>query len=148
MFRFSDKTYKVLVDAGWHPQRNYDIGSFKECILNNGYRMSPIIEQFLMSYGGLKIEYNRKNGTKNSFHFDARTAIERVDDLWAQTTYYERLKVGLCVVGQADTDHLTLMMDETGKFYGGFDDFLCFIAESGEEAIEAMCSDREFEEIT
>jgi hypothetical protein len=33
-------------------------------------------------------------------------------------------------------------MDESGRVYGGFDDFLRFIGNSGAEAIEVICANQ------
>lgn len=42
---------------------------------------------------------------------------------------------------------MSLYMDEVGTVYGGFDYYLCFIADSGKEAIEAICQHKPSQEI-
>lgn len=148
MFKLSDQTKKLLKNAGWYPDRHIDITVYRDSLVNDNYKIFQTTEKFLHEYGGLSIEFPLSNGNKTTLHFNVVQAVEEVDPLWAQSDYYKRLKnKDVCVIGQAYTDHLTLMMDEAGFVYGGFDDYLCFIANSGEEAIEAICSNSVFEAI-
>lgn len=149
MFEFSNQTTKSLKESGWYPERHIDIEQYKDSILNSDYKFFPKVEAFLRQYGGLLIKFKVRNGIETSLNFDTIQAVEDIDPIWVQVNYYNLLKkTDLCVIGQAYTDHMTLMMDEDGRVYGGFDDYLCFIANSGEEAIEAICSNATFDKIT
>ncbi len=87
-------------------------------------------------------------GRKDTFHFKAREAAGDVDVSWVLQNYAQRIgNPTLCVIGQAYTDHLLLFMDDTGQVYGGFDDYLCWLASSGEAAIEAICQSQPVQEI-
>jgi len=71
-----------------------------------------------------------------------------VDARWVRDDY--ALRIGnskLCVIGAAYSDHLLLFMDNAGRVYGGYDDFLCEVAGSGPEAIEALVSNHPLPEI-
>lgn len=97
----------------------------------------------MLEYGGLNIQFTVRNGIESNLHFDVNQAVEEVDPIWVQKAYYDRLgKIDLCVIGQVYTDHLVLMMDNNGNVYGGFDSYFSFIARSGEEAIEAICTNK------
>lgn len=148
MLECSDQAKKLLSKAGWYPGRYVDIAVYRDIILKDSYKIFRIVEKFLHEFGGLAVEFKLRNGSQTTLHFNVTQAVEEVDPIWAQNDYYTRLgNKDVCVVGQAYTDHLTLMMDEAGAVYGGFDDYLCFIANSGEEAIEAICSNAIFDAI-
>nr|WP_294950208.1 SUKH-3 domain-containing protein [uncultured Mucilaginibacter sp.] len=141
MFEFTHNTKQSLINAGWYPERYVNIDFYKERLLEDNYKIFQKVEQFLHQYGGVSIKFQLLNGAADVLHFNAAKATGDVDPLWAQDDYYNRLGgKELCVIGQAYTDHMTVMMDEGGNVYGGFDDYLGFVARSGEEAIEAICS--------
>lgn len=57
------------------------------------------------------------------------------------------LDAKLCPIGEAARGYLTLMMDDTGKVYGSYDDFFALVGNSGADAIEALCSGKDLEVI-
>ncbi|PTR01008.1 SUKH-3 immunity protein of toxin-antitoxin system [Mucilaginibacter yixingensis] len=148
MYSFSPQTLIILKESGWHAGRQVDISVFEESLLKDGFTLFPIAASFLAEFGDLDIVFSNRIGQKANFHFNVKKAVEEVDPLWAQQDYYRRLgDKQLCVIGQAYTDHMTLMMSETGEVYGGFDDFLCKIANSGVDAIKRICDNERAEEI-
>ncbi|SEO76907.1 SUKH-3 immunity protein [Mucilaginibacter gossypiicola] len=139
MFQFAAPIASLLSQAGWYQGREIDITDFKQELTVNGFTIPIAVEKFLTEFGRLNIIFLRAHGT-DTVHFDAKEAVRGVDPLWAQKDYKTRLaNKNLCIIGEAYSNHLTLMMDEDGAVYGGYDDFLCFIANSGREAIEAIC---------
>jgi len=148
MVSFSRKVRKYLENAGWNENRIINIDTFKNSLLENKYHFFKSTENFLQRFGYLHIVYPINIETESDLHFDVIQAINEIDPLWGQKNYYKRLgNRNICIIGQAHSDHLTLFMDDLGAVYGGFDDFLCFIANSGEEAIEAICLKKSFKEI-
>ena len=61
--------------------------------------------------------------------------------------YSHRVGKKLCSVGEASDAYMILAMSSDGEVFGGFDDFLCYIGNSGDDAIEALCSGREVQKI-
>lgn len=146
-FRFSAKVKALLEEQGWHEGRVIDVNEFKETILKEGYTWIKSVEEFLKEFGELKISFTTGNNTISNLHFDL---IKAVDDIFFEWTkvYSERIgNIEVCPIGQAFNDHLTILMDKTGKVYGGYDQSLFFIGNSGEEAIERICSNGELIEV-
>lgn len=148
MFPFSIQTQKSLLNAGWYAGRKINIEQFRNTILTNNYELFPSVKEFLSEFGNLYIKFIIRNGMMSDLHFNVIQAVEEVDPGWAQRNYYERLgKRNICAIGQAHSDHMTIYMDEPGNVYGGFDDYFSLIANSGEAAIEAFCTNQSFKEI-
>ncbi len=61
--------------------------------------------------------------------------------------YQNRIKKRLCSIGTAYREHFVLLMADDNHIYGGYDDLLYFIANSPENAIEAIILDYDFIEI-
>jgi hypothetical protein len=147
MTAFSASTYAVLTKAGWHPGRRVITLGYRLSLSVEGYPWFPAVEQFLQAFGGLQVSFSGA-GSKDTFHFHARKAAGDVDSSWVRQNYAQRLgNPTLCVIGQAYVNHLLLFMDDTGKVYGGYDNYLCFLASSGEAAIELICQCQPVQEI-
>jgi hypothetical protein len=143
----SDETQILLAKAGWYPGRTIFTISYRFALWKDGYPWFTVVEAFLREFGSLRVTVSR-HGQTDTFHFNVAKATGGVDASWVQENYAERIGTNkLCVIGQAHTDYLLLFMSEAGKVYGGYDDYLCFIADSGEEAIEALCQNRPVQEI-
>jgi len=136
---FSAQTLNLLRSAGWSPERAVDIGRYVQALETEGYEVFPVVETFLRRFGGLEIAYPinfHSQSLTNSIHFDAAAAAAAVDNEGYVSKYAERIGVPVCVIGEADNRSTTLMMDQEGRVYGGFDDYLSFYGETGEQAIE------------
>lgn len=133
--------------AGWQPRRSIITLAYRLRLFTEGYSWFPAVEQFLQEFGGLQIKFPTEHGS-DTLHFNASQAASGVYSDWALNNYAQRIGNGkLSVIGQAYSDHMTLYMTNTGEVYGGFDDFLCFIAESGKAAIEVICQGLPIQEI-
>ena len=149
MFEFTAETKKVLIESGWYAGRHINIDTCKDALTKANYKLSQRVAQFLSEFDGLRIKFYRPEIPEYAeLNLNCVAAAEGVNALWPLDNYYHRTgQKDLCVIGQAFSNHLTLMMAVDGMVYGGYDDFLCFIANSGEEAIEAICSNQTFKEI-
>ena len=106
------------------------------------------VSTFLEEFGDLVISFKRKDGSRDTVHFDACEAVV-VGLWWIQNDYARRIgESRFCVIGSAYTNHLLLFMAKSGQVYGGFDDYLCFIAPSGLEAIVVIYTNQPVREIT
>ncbi|WP_084708867.1 SUKH-3 domain-containing protein [Hymenobacter norwichensis] len=147
MTTFSASTHSVLTTAGWHPGRRVITLGYRLALAVEGYPWFAAVEQFLQAFGGLQVSCTEA-GSNDTFHFHARKAAGDVDSSWVLQNYAQRLgNPTLCVIGQAYANYLLLFMDDTGKVYGGYDDYLCILASSGEAAIEAICQRQPVQEI-
>lgn len=130
---------EILKDIGWFENRRTNITYMKEYLTKKGYSWFPKVDDFFSEFGGLKSE---------KLHFDPIEAEKGVDSSWILSDYANRLnKTELCIIGQAFNNHLTLFMTDSGKIYGGFDDFLCYIAIDPKSAIIEIYLQTNFEEI-
>jgi hypothetical protein len=144
---FSNKVQEYLKISGWTPARQIHIKNIKY-VLSENYNVSEKIIQFLTSFYLLDIKFlSPLSEQMDRIHFDVDKVIKDFDYLWVQEDYKFRTNSNLCPIGQVFSDHMTLLMDEYGKVYGGYDDLLIYIAETGEEAIEAICTKKKFIEL-
>lgn len=147
MFNFSKQVEGFLTTAGWHTGRKIDTDALIKHLEQKGCIVSAVIESFLKEFGQLKIDFLLPNGNIDHLHFDAIKAVNDINPIWVEE-YSKRLKnESLCVIGQAYSNHLTLLINYSGQIYGGYDDNLYFIGESGEEAIQAICLNYKLTEV-
>jgi hypothetical protein len=109
--------------------------------------MFKSVEDFLSEFADLVIKYDRTNRDKDVLHFNVLKAMNDIDFSWIKDGYEKRLNTELCIIGQVYSNHMTLMMNEEGKMYGGFDEILYFVSDDGREAIEVICSNMKLEEL-
>jgi len=148
MDNFSQSTLEYLTEAGWYIGRKASLIKYRAYLEGEGYTWFPKVAEFLEEFGDLLIKFRRASGEINTLDFDACEASASFDSYWVRENYSKRLgRSQLCVIGQAYGSHLLLFMDDEGKVYGGFDEFLCLVDVSGEEAVEVICSNRAVIEI-
>lgn len=127
----------------------FDLAASKKIILSEGLTFLPIAEEFLLKYGGVHFTrfWKVKNGLKGPetidvysiAHFNPIRAVESVDSQWF-VEYSRRIGKPITPIGNCGQEHASLMIDENGKIYGGFDSELGKIADSPEEAILKFCN--------
>jgi hypothetical protein len=109
-------------------------------LASDGYVVSPAVEKFLASFGGLSLSYPhyRDPTLADRCHLDAALAAENV---FAEQVSYWSSRVGseLCPVGEAFSDHMTMVMTDDGAVYAGFDETLVRLGNSGTEALNTLC---------
>jgi hypothetical protein len=148
MADFSPATISYLTKAGWYAGRKVSFIKYRAYLAGEGYSWFPKVATFLEEYGDLQILFRREDGKLDALNFDACAAGAVFDLLWIKENYAQRIgRTNFCVIGKAYSSHLILFMDESGQVYGCFDDYLCFIASSGVEAITVICSNQPVREI-
>ena len=149
MGSFSFNTEQVLIKSKWFKGRIIDISEYQRCLVAENYKLSSCVENFLAEFGGLKIEFLTQDQDSDNFHFDVCKAVAEIDPSWVFDDYTKRLlREKLCVVGQAYSNHMTLIMSEKGELFGGFDDLLWLVGKDSREAIEVLCTKNGFKEIS
>ena len=111
----------------------FDLEAAKAAILAEGLPYLDAADAFLKKYGGRHfIKYEeRQNGWSQPkkvvsislAHFDALRAVESIDSRWFQH-YVARIDKLVTPIGMCGQEHATLMIDEEGVVYGGYDE--CF----------------------
>ncbi|GAA0178462.1 SUKH-3 domain-containing protein [Clostridium sediminicola] len=144
----SQATKNILEKAGWTSCRKIDIQSYIDALIEDEYEINDKAKIFLAEFGGLELihpAYRVPNEMDKS-HFDPICAIsviyrERVE------TYEERIGEKLIVIGQGYNEYLVLLISESGKIFGAYDDFLTCLGNNHFEALEAICLQKETPEI-
>lgn len=144
----SKRMSECLNRSGWYPNRTIDATTFVVSLNSAGFVVHKAAEDFLTEYGGLRIKYPHAKVTdmEDEMHFDPLIVITHITAA-AVNEYAKVLDRKLCPIGEAARGYLTLMMDETGKVYGSYDEFFASIGSSGADAIDGLCSGRELEVI-
>lgn len=138
---------KILLEAGWFEGRSIDVQKNMHFLRSEGFAWGIKIEAFLKEFGNLSYVYFDRDSHKEMFHFYPLVAFEQIDKYWVLDSYSKRVNKELCMIGQSHRGHMVLSMAKDGSVYGGYDDFLCFIGSSGEEAIENLINQVELPEI-
>ncbi|HEX9511353.1 MAG TPA: SUKH-3 domain-containing protein [Puia sp.] len=103
---------------------------------------------FLEAFDGLTIRFpNLKNGINDDITLDFDKADELVYPERIHEDYQPRIGKKSCIIGTAYREHYVLIMDEDGMVYGGYDNYLVKIGDSGIDALEAIITNRKSIEI-
>ncbi|MGI8502881.1 MAG: SUKH-3 domain-containing protein [Hassallia sp.] len=148
MTAFSAETRAWLQQAGWSENRCVDTSEYEKSLKLEGYPLDEVVLDFLKRFGGLRVVYPhyRVKNEKDELYINPTVAAahiypERVEE------YNERVGAVLCVIGEAFSYHMTVVMAPDGKVYAGYDDTLIHVGDSGTDAIEALCSGRDMPEV-
>ena len=128
MFNFSEKTERCLRNSGWYVERKFDISDYINLLLEGNYSINNAAIEFLSSFGGLHIIFER-DGEPDNMEFDAIKADGYFFPYWIKSDYPKRTSLTLCPIGVAYRANMILSMNELGHVYAGID------------AIENICND-------
>jgi len=150
MFRFSENTLKLLLNAGWSENRRTSLADdYTKALEHKNFHVSDAVKDFLYKFGGLSVIHpHAQLKEKNDwFHFDVIKAINSGDPGWVSEEYSSRIGEKLCIIGEAFRRSMILCMSPDKKVYAGIDEKLFYIGDSGESAIECLCNGDELKEI-
>jgi hypothetical protein len=135
---------KCLEKAGWRLNRHVDTTRFEAALRERGLSVSAPAIEFLSEFGGLALRYPhfRAQGREDGCNFLADVAAAGAQE-WRIQEYEMALGSRLTVIGRAFSDHMTVVMDEGGRVYAGFEDVLVNVGKSGADALNALCEGRE-----
>lgn len=127
-----DKFLAALNGAGWNPGRNTSTEEAEAAWMERGYAPSVSGVAFVSEFDGLTLMYPKHPsiGGKKELKLDAVTATRSLHPDLARG-YEGRVKEALVPVGMAASHHLTLLISESGKLYGGYDSFLALYGDTG-----------------
>lgn len=150
MSNFSKKTLDLLRHAGWKEDwKAAHLNEYQQILTDEGFELSDTVTQFLTRFGGLLVEHPHAQLPEETehFHFEVIKAVEGIDPDWVKEDYSERVGKPLCIIGEAFNRYMVLAMSPDGQVYAGFDGTLVHVGQSGEDAIEALCTGRELEQV-
>ncbi|OLF05243.1 hypothetical protein BLA60_36925 [Actinophytocola xinjiangensis] len=111
---------QYLERSGWFPGRRVEIDRDLKAFRDEECETFDQVTEFLREFSGLTIGFMRY-GSPDELWFAADRACESVSLAWAED-YSQRVGVAMLPVGAAYREYLTILIDENGAFYGGFDD--------------------------
>lgn len=149
MQRFSTDTKFLLIKAGWQEGRKVDITRYKQVLIEEGFEIPNCVITLLQEFGGLRIVHPHAKvpGKTDDFIFEIDKATCYHLGGLVKGNYSHRIGKKLCIIGEACDAHMLLVMSDDGEVFAGFDDFLCYVGASGDDAIESLCSGRNLREI-
>lgn len=125
------------------------MNEYQKALEQAGFDVSDAVKAFLERFGGLWIQHPhaRVKDKTDYFHFDVIKALNSGDPAWVSEEYSLRVENSLCIIGEAFRRSMILCMAPDKAVYAGVDEFLCFVGDSGEAAIESLCNGDALEEI-
>lgn len=146
--KFEKTTYDFLRKLGWSEHRSVDPAPFLACLLAHGYVRFSQAKQFFQRFGGLAgdMPAYRVAGAFDRIDFDpARTIACTCRE--TVLAYEARVHEKLVVIGMAYNGHLVLLLSESGRVYGGYDDHLCLIGTDVQDAMSNLFDRRQMTEV-
>ncbi|MCE3605158.1 SUKH-3 domain-containing protein [Massilia sp. P8910] len=146
--KFEKTTFDFLRKMGWTEHRAADPAPFLACLVAEGYALFPIVRPFLQRFGGLggDMPAYRVAGAFDRIDFQPAHAISCT--CRAQVTEYEaRVHEKLVPIGMAYNRHMTLLLSQSGRLFGGYDDFLCLIGNDVPEAMTNLFERRDMPDV-
>ena len=133
-----EQTRRVLADAGWSLDRRVDAGPGLLALAEAGCDVWPGLTPVPESLTGLRVAIDC-HGRRDEFWFDPEKAIEESFWSWVEE-YSRRADKPLAPIGYGHHDHLMLLVDPEGVWYGGYDDEFGIIGADGEAMLNALVS--------
>jgi hypothetical protein len=128
----------VLRDAGWTSDRRIEVAEQVDALRAAGFETWNALADHLASFDGLTFE---ETSVTRDVVLDARRAASEADPFW--TLRYAGVSgVRLAPVGFAYRGHLTLLLAEDGRFFGGYDDWFGTVGDDFESALSALLNDQ------
>lgn len=120
---------ELLGQAGWRPDRQVDVEEMLGELAASGHVVVPPARAVLAAYSGLVIigEDGRR-----MMQIDGALAARKADPDWC-VAYAEG--IGRAVTPIGEYSHLTIVIDDVGDLWGGFDDDYGFL---GADVVEVV----------
>lgn len=136
----TNNTLEYLRRSGWSKERQVDISIYLKALIEDGYEINSLVEEFLKNYGGLEVKHHHtKDSTQmDKFHFNAEKATESYFPEVVEE-YMERVNEKLVVVGMCRSEHMVVMLSHSGKMYAGFDEILLKLGDNIASGLVALC---------
>lgn len=140
----SQATKKIFEKAGWTPWRQMNIEPYIEALVTDGYEIFDKANDFLIEFGGLEVIHPayKVHNEMDGLHFNPIRAIEGIYHERVET-YEVRIGEKLVVIGEGYNGQLVLLISESGKIFGAYDDYLTCLGNNTFEALEALCENKE-----
>ena len=130
-----DAALSYLRKAGWTRRRVVPTSLYEEAFGSEGVPFLPKTEEFLLKFGGLIVPYPTESGQEDVLEFLAERAVQGMGS-GALEDFEGLIGVApLCPIGHYLYGTCMLFMDSRGRVFGGSDEAITFVGETGEDAI-------------
>jgi hypothetical protein len=135
----ASRLIEILGGAGWFDGRHVSVEAALSAWRADGHTPSYAAIDFVAEFNGLSFAYPRSAavGGMDNCSLDAIAATGAIFSSVVRE-YEGRTGETLCPVGQAASGHITLLVGNSGRVYGGYDRFLAAYGENGRTAIVAI----------
>jgi hypothetical protein len=124
-----------LCEAGWKPGREISTRVYEDAYRSEGRSLLPKAKEFLRGFGGLIIRYPTKAKGTDVLAFLADREVRAMDGSGVQC-FEELIGVApLCPIGHYQFGTCILFMDKRGYVFGGSDETISLIGQTGDEAV-------------
>ena len=124
-----------LRKAGWTPKRVVPTAMYEQAYESEGVPFLSKTKEFLSAFGGLIVCYETKSRQEDVLEFLAERAVQGMGGSGLKG-FEELIRVApLCPIGHYLSGTCMLFMDTRGHVFGGSDETVTFIGETGEDAI-------------
>lgn len=140
----------LLRKAGWHEGRRIDIGEIMAVLSGDGYQIFDAARVFLTEFGNLQFQYPRQISEHETFMYDINLdPIQEASHIFSSWVklYEKYAHEKLVIIGNCHRGHLCLLISETGKTYGGYDDFFILLGSDLYDALDALMNHKEAKKI-
>lgn len=140
-----EKVLVLLQKAGWFKGRKVDISKYVSALINEEYIVFKRAFDFLEEYGDLVIQFERSD----SYVALTINPIDAVSSIFREVSEnYERYcGESFVIIGDIPKMEMTWYISTSGKFYGGYDDFLICLGDDFYHALYNIVSGAELEVI-
>lgn len=122
----------LIERAGWTPGRRIDVGDALASLQTDEFDVVSVARGFLVEYSGLTI--TSQDGAR-ALLIDGLTAARNSDPEWC-AAYSSAIGMPVTPVGQYS--HMVLLIDETGRFWGGFDSAYGFLGDDIDDVVRGL----------
>jgi hypothetical protein len=122
----------LLAAAGWHPGRRVDISGELRALEQAGHPALRAAAEVLTEYADLVVV--SASGDRSLWISGTRAAAES-DVAWCMAYSGE---LGLRLVPVGGHSHMTILVDEAGRFWGGFDYEYGRLGDTVEDVIQGV----------
>ncbi|WP_414500038.1 MULTISPECIES: SUKH-3 domain-containing protein [unclassified Zymobacter] len=145
-FIVDNKVADVLMSSGWFFNRKINISHYVDALFDKGYFVNESAKEFLKSMGGLKIKhasYSNDDLTEE-FFVDPLKPVSWLDPRWVSDCYNKIANEEICPIGVGFSEHMVIFISESGKMYGGYDDYFCLMGDTINKGLKNLFFDRSF----
>jgi hypothetical protein len=138
MMKLSRKAELFLELSGWIAGQGRDVSQTLDVLEKEGCVMNKHAIEFLEQFEGVKGKHPVCKAIQTIMHFNAVAAAE-VGMYWVEI-YEKWVGESLVVVGGAYSGHVTLMISQSGRMFGGYDSEFWLVGDSYVDGLNKLCN--------